>query len=327
MRMRLSRRRSHRLARPGFTIVELLIVIIVIAIIASIVIAVFNGTVQRAQATGAASAAAQASRLLANSATINGSYPSDLSTVNNGGPLVSSGGTTYLYHPAPDGSSYCLTVRNGSSSYMATDSTQGAQAGSCPGDGGSGGGGTTITNLALNPSMESDINGYLDKGDNPVTMTSTTSAAWSGSTSLQASWAASSTGKAIIESDKYPVTTGSTYTASAYMRQTAGLSRSCWLNINWFTSSKSYISESVGPTQPSQLGSWVRYSTTATAPANAAYMTIQFRFGSTNAGDTFLVDGVMSTLGSTLYTYADGNSPGWSWSGTTNDSASTGPSL
>jgi prepilin-type N-terminal cleavage/methylation domain-containing protein len=60
---------------PGFTIVELLIVIVVIAILAAITIVAFNGVQDRAKNTAMTSGINQYAKALINYGTINGQYP------------------------------------------------------------------------------------------------------------------------------------------------------------------------------------------------------------------------------------------------------------
>lgn len=59
----------------GFTIVELLIVIVVIAVLAAITVVTFNGAYSRARNSSRITAAKQYIQLLQNYYTINGSYP------------------------------------------------------------------------------------------------------------------------------------------------------------------------------------------------------------------------------------------------------------
>lgn len=66
---------SHIRSR-GFTIVELLIVIVVIGVLASIVIVAFTGIQARAEKAKIVAAASQAVKLLSSYQVINGSYPS-----------------------------------------------------------------------------------------------------------------------------------------------------------------------------------------------------------------------------------------------------------
>lgn len=61
--------------RQGFTIVELLIVIVVIAILAAITIVAFNGVNDRAKNSAMASGINQYAKALINYGTLNGQYP------------------------------------------------------------------------------------------------------------------------------------------------------------------------------------------------------------------------------------------------------------
>lgn len=65
----------QRTRHLGFTIVELLIVIVIIAILAAITIVAYNGIQQRAKTSQDAAAIAQFSRSLFASASQNGKYP------------------------------------------------------------------------------------------------------------------------------------------------------------------------------------------------------------------------------------------------------------
>ena len=67
--------------RQGFTIVELLIVVVVIAILAAITIVAYNGITQRAKDSSAQSASSQASRKISAYAVDNADlYPQDKAT-------------------------------------------------------------------------------------------------------------------------------------------------------------------------------------------------------------------------------------------------------
>lgn len=102
-------------ATSGFTIVELLIVIVVIGILAAISIVAYNGIQGRAQAAAASSALEQTGKKLALYAVDNSAYPIDLATIG----ITNSGGTSYQYSvnngTAPQ--SYCVTATNGTTSY------------------------------------------------------------------------------------------------------------------------------------------------------------------------------------------------------------------
>ena len=79
----------HRPSRKtsGFTIVELLIVIVIIAILASITVVAYNGVQKRAYVSQSISAVQTYKRAIMSYATINGTYP----TVGSGGVCLGTG--------------------------------------------------------------------------------------------------------------------------------------------------------------------------------------------------------------------------------------------
>lgn len=98
----------------GFTVVELLIVIVVIGVLAAIVIVGYIGVRSRALDVSLKSDAEQASKILANDNTVNGAYPASGPAANSGKGLPTSNGNTYSYTPNnttnPPG--YSLTYSN-----------------------------------------------------------------------------------------------------------------------------------------------------------------------------------------------------------------------
>lgn len=90
----------------GFTIVELLIVIVIIGVLAAIVMVVYSGVQNRARASAAQSALTQASKKISFWQVENQSVaPGSLSMVG----VSNSTTTTYQYTPG-DGGAYCLTA-------------------------------------------------------------------------------------------------------------------------------------------------------------------------------------------------------------------------
>lgn len=83
--------------QTGFTIVELLIVIVVIGILAAITIVAYNGIQQRAYEASLQSDLRQGAKQLALDYTLTSSYPTSLAAANSGNGLKSSNGTTYQY--------------------------------------------------------------------------------------------------------------------------------------------------------------------------------------------------------------------------------------
>jgi prepilin-type N-terminal cleavage/methylation domain-containing protein len=70
-----SRKSHHSMSRRGFTIVELLIVIIVIAILAAITVVAYNGVRQRANNATVVDAAGKSMRMVASYIAATGAYP------------------------------------------------------------------------------------------------------------------------------------------------------------------------------------------------------------------------------------------------------------
>lgn len=120
------------LKQTGFTIVELLIVIVVIGILAAITIVAFNGIQQKAHIAALQSDLKNSSKQLAIDNTINGTYPATASDANSGIGLKASPGTSYQYSYRSSGSSYCLTGTNNSISYYVSSSDSAPKPGQCP---------------------------------------------------------------------------------------------------------------------------------------------------------------------------------------------------
>lgn len=118
--------------RNGFTIVELLIVIVVIGILAAITIVAYNGIQERSRAAVLKSDLSQVYKQLKIFHANSGNYPATVSTNCTTSPdsatnkclKVSSGNTITSYTSPGSGNSYSLTVTNasGNLSYVLTDS-------------------------------------------------------------------------------------------------------------------------------------------------------------------------------------------------------------
>ena len=92
----------------GFTIVELLVVIVVIGILAALSIVSYTGITQRAATVTLKSDLKNSSTQLALYNTTNGIYPADLAAATTANVLPKSPDTTYQY--TLTGSSYCLSA-------------------------------------------------------------------------------------------------------------------------------------------------------------------------------------------------------------------------
>lgn len=299
--------------KSGFTIVELLIVIVVIAILAAITIVAYNGIQQRARASSASTALNQANKKLALYAIDNSAYPADLATAG----ITDTSDVTYQYSYDNTASpaTYCVTATSGSVSYKASSSSQTPSSGGCAGHGV--GGAAAITNLATNPSVEVASTGY--GGNGTVSIAQSTDRAYSGTGSLKIT----TTGTTNVGvSFSAPVIAGKTYTLSGYVYFPAsfgsGVKACAWGSAMTTLSCGGYSST---------VGSWQRASYTFTA-ANTASATLYFYDASTQPaiGSLMYLDGVMLTEGSSAPTYTDPLiNTSWVWNGTVNNSTSTGP--
>lgn len=122
--------------QSGFTIVELLIVIVVIGILAAITIVAYNGIQARAHVASLQSDLDQAGKQLETYKLLTSSssqYPPDLATAN----LKASTGTVYTYAALSPSSgvntAYCLNATNSNITYFITSSIPKYTPGSCSG--------------------------------------------------------------------------------------------------------------------------------------------------------------------------------------------------
>lgn len=120
----------------GFTIVELLIVIVVIAILAAISTVAYNGITDRATTTSLKSNLSGAARVLASDNARNGSYPATADSANNGKGLQSPPGGKYQYSYRAADNYFCLTVtstKGNGYSYKTSSQDQTVSEGACSG--------------------------------------------------------------------------------------------------------------------------------------------------------------------------------------------------
>ncbi len=110
----------------GFTIAELLIVIVIIAILATLIVVAYNGLQKNAGAAGLKSDLNQAAKQLEIEKIYSGVYPINTDSVKK------SKGTSFQY--TSNQSSYCLTASNTYADYFITNVNNIPQEGLCPGD-------------------------------------------------------------------------------------------------------------------------------------------------------------------------------------------------
>jgi len=322
--------------QKGFTIVELLIVVVVIAILAAITIIGYNGITQRAKESVAKDAVATAMKKIAVAAVDNADvFPADLSSLN----LPSSNGVTYQYsvNNSTNPKGYCITATaNGTSYYLGSNFTYTSgststtnqstpTSGACPGHGT---GGVAITNYSLNPGAEVNASGF--SGPNGSTTVRDTSIAHKGVGSvlvtMPVNGSSSTVGSAVFNYSDFTtiLEPSTTYTASAWVWVPSG-------TVGVIMSVQG--SGRASTTNPAERitavkGQWVRiYNTLTTGASGNLVIYILNNAATTVAGTQFWIDDVMIVKGDTPANYADGNTPGWVWNGAAGNSTSKGPAV
>lgn len=112
----------------GFTIVEILVVIVVIGILASLTIVAYTGLSQKAAVASLQSDLDNASKQLKLDQVINSGYPTTLVSANNGKGIAASPNTTYnqyIYNNNANPQVFCITATNtpNNTSYKITNDT------------------------------------------------------------------------------------------------------------------------------------------------------------------------------------------------------------
>ena len=123
--------RSRQRQLDGFTVVELLIVIVVIGILAAITIVAFNGVQRRAAVSVLQSDARNIVAQLENHQSVNGSYPTDLTSLSGGAQL--SDDTTIEYTFNNPGYCFTVTMQAAQTSYFVSSASRVPGEGVCPG--------------------------------------------------------------------------------------------------------------------------------------------------------------------------------------------------
>ena len=315
---------SRRHTTTGFTIVELLIVIVVIAILAALTIVAFTGVQQKARQSAVTSALQQASKKLATYAVDNSGYPADLPTAG----IADTDGITYQYsvNNTANPATYCITATSGSTSYRVSSTATTPTSGGCPGH--SQGGVAAITNLATNPGLETNTAGWGSWAGTggATTVTRGTASPQSGNGFARVTWTTGTTAVNGGPSLSLPVTASQPYSVSVWVRSSKN--QSAYMEMKYQAGS-TVLSYPNSGTVALTANTWRRITLTSTAPATATSLILGiYASGSGSmwvAGDYMDADSLIVTNDTTPQNYADGNSPDWIWNGTANNSTSTGP--
>jgi len=300
--------------QTGFTIVELLIVVVVIAILAAITIISYNGIQNRAKDTAVSAAANQNGKKVLTYAALNSDqYPLESVYRTELAVPADTSSAVYDYYVSDNQKAFCISVTDSTSSPIRAYSfTQNGQLvkGRC------------VKNLIANPSFET-TSGALIPG-------------------------LATTSRVTVESSSIGVTNGS---KSAKLTAIYSASRDTFADLsNWGIQANKTYSALITYTLPDSLvagGPRFRFNiggVDLNSPAGSiatGSRPISWTFTATSASASFLrlmpgsllnepptyFDGFMVIEGSNQMQYGDGDSANWSWAGVSHASASFGPSL
>lgn len=309
--------------RSGFTIVELLIVIVVIGILAAITIVAYNGIQQRATASAASIALTQANKKLELYKVDNGTYPA---SGNLSAAGVTDGDVAFQY--TSNGTTFCMTGTKGTTSYKVSDSTT-PTAGGCAGHGQ--GGVAALTNYYRDPKPTTTNPAGAWDGGNTMTLANMAST-WSGSGKVNRMTFSTVTsipqgGPTLYIGSTYPV--GQKFTISAGVRLVSGTGNVGSISMDRNTSAGTLTTHATGGSGTLSTTSTRTAYATFTADTAAVNDGLRLYFQISNKasgsiaeyGDINMYPGDYDASRN----WASGDSPNWVWNGTANNSTSTGP--
>jgi len=142
-------------SKQGFTIVELLIVVVVIAILAAITIIAYNGITKRANDSSIQSTLSQAAQKIEMYKTNNDGtlYPSTLTAAGLDN-LTNTGGRTYAYSISSDSTQFCLALSQSGRTYYASNISLSPKTGICTAGVGVQGTGDVATDGSSSPTAQ-----------------------------------------------------------------------------------------------------------------------------------------------------------------------------
>ena len=310
----LSNADFKRNQRYGFTIVELLIVVVVIAILAAITIVAYNGISNRAKSSALRSETSQAvKKVLSYAVTNNDQYPSTLALAG-----LTDTATSYQYTVDNTAKTFCVTATSQNLSAWMSNTTPSPAMGACPGHGLNGK--TSVTNYIPNPQVKTNATYWYTQTPVGNTTVRTANEGPNGEPTFNTTTA--SAGQLRVNfrygAAALPVTAGEQMTVSVYFYSPHAIT-TAGFEMQWNTG---WVLYNFGNIQ----AGWNRYSQTVTVPTGVTALdNVQLlTTGSANASTVFKATKAMLTRGSTLENYGDGDSPGWVWNGSGNSVTSTG---
>lgn len=295
--------------RDGFTIVELLIVVVVIAILAAITIVAYNGIRNQATSSSVRAAANQFGKKIQAFAVTNaGQVPAESSFITDLSLPAQSSTNTYDYFVNSLQNRFCFSVTDTlkSLSFAYTDAGQSVE-------------GRCVKNLISNPSFETLSSGSV-VGLTPSsrsTVTSSTSQAIYGARSALVV-PTYSTNDTFADIANWGVQADTTYAISLSYTLTSATSSIPRFRFNIGNVDR----QSTGVNVPgTHTLNWT-YAVGSSASVNF----LRIMPGGLQGDPGIYADGLMVTQTPDVYKYGDGDMPGWAWVGAPHASPSFGPS-
>lgn len=312
--------------QAGFTIVELLIVIIVIAILAAITLVAYNGITNKAKQSGAQSAVAQANqKVLVYMADNADTVPTSLAAAG----LANDANTSYQFSSNSSASpqTFCVTATSNNISYFVNNTTQTSPAaGACPGHGVNGA--IPITNLVPNPSFEVGSASWNWTNSNGYTGAISSARSTSGTSSFAITAPATVADSYFETYVTVPCPATYSFRASVYLTGNGATigGRDAWFHVgNYLSGSCSFTNSTEPQYDRSKLNQWQTVTKTITINGTGT-ASLRIRFYGPASSTTY-IDGVMVTATPAVQNYADGSTSNWVWNGAANNSTSTGSPL
>lgn len=305
--------------RSGFTIVELLIVVVVVAILAAITVVAYNGIQQRAQRSSVQSTSSQVSKQLeAYAATNSGIYP-EPAALESTTILGTGNAANYRYETTTARDAYCISTANAATS-ISSANINGSQS---PGDV------ICSRNYVLNPVFEDGLSGY---SANTPGLSGTTAPSSNpsgsglfGSRTLRYTFNGSGSAGAFGPyTNPSGLSSLETYNLSVWVRSSTTMSyriqaeRRNALGANIGT----LVSQSVD----TLAGQWTRLQFSVPPTPNMDRMTFAvYGSGSVSAGGFVEFDGFLLTPTQQNVSYSEDSYGLWRWDGAPNNAQSIGP--
>ncbi len=300
-------------SRSGFTIVELLIVIVVIAILAAITVVAYNGIQNRAKETSVQSATSQIGKKVLSYATQNSDlFPTQATYVTDLSLPASTPSTTYDYFVADNRKSFCISATNTTASpETAFAFTQSGQV--VPG--------RCVRNLSQNPHAVSSTASWTNQTPTGSTVNYAAGTAQDGGSSYQVATTQSGQLRIAMPQSVGVLSGGDTVTVGVDLFSPVATQAQVEMALGGVFLRSDLMNISSG---------WNRLKGTITIPQDTSgAVTLVQALSLTNsvsASQTWRASRATVTKGTTDYTYGDGNSTNWAWVGTPNNSHSFGPS-